>query len=190
MNNKIKMIMNYTKQKGGCTFTKELEILEKLKGYTISIAKFEYKTELEKTNEIINNIQNKIEILKNTLKSKNFVIGTWINNGILYIDINKIELNKTRALELAKIQNQLAIFDNVNKTEIFLKKNSIYILYQYIEEKNDIVYINEFTEKREISKFLGVRDFEYLKKFIYKDFINDIQKYFTKQNTKYILIEE
>ena len=122
MENKIEKIINYTKKNGGCTFSKELEILEDLRGYTISIARYEYKTELKKENEIRENIKNKIEILKNTLTSKNFVIGTWTNDGILYIDINKIELNKTRALELAKIQNQIAIFDNVNKTEIFLQK--------------------------------------------------------------------
>ena len=37
MNNKIKNIIEYTIKNGGCSFNSKLEILEDLKGYTISI---------------------------------------------------------------------------------------------------------------------------------------------------------
>ena len=37
MNDKIKNIIAYTQQNGGCSFNSKLEILEDLKGYTISI---------------------------------------------------------------------------------------------------------------------------------------------------------
>jgi hypothetical protein len=188
MNNKIKNIINYTIKNGGCTFDKNLEIMENLKGYTVSIAKYEYKTDIKNINAIKKDIQKKIEIIKN--KTKTFYIGTWINKNILYIDINKIELNKTRATELAKNQNQIAIFDNINKKEIIIQKNYTYILYEYIEKINDLKYIYEFENKNDLKKYFNIRDLEYIKKFVYNNFDNNIKEYFTKNNKKYILIKE
>ena len=103
MNNKIKNIIEYTIKNGGCSFNSNLDILEDLKGYTISIQKYEYKTTIKNIDEIEKNILKKMEIVKNR---KNYIIGTWIDDGILYIDINKIEKNYTRAVEFGKSQKQ------------------------------------------------------------------------------------
>lgn len=186
MNNKIKNIIAYTQQNGGCSFNSKLEILEDLKGYTISIAKYEYKTTIKNIDEIEKNIKNKIEIVGNR---KNYIIGTWIDNGILYIDINKIEKNFTRACEFGKSQNQLAIFDNINKKSIYLKKDSIFILYEYIKSINDIRYITEFKNKRELVNGTGFYEFRNVKKYIYNK-IDVVNNYFTKNNKNYIIIEE
>ncbi len=191
MNDKIKNIIAYTQQNGGCSFNNKLEILEDLKGYTISIQKYEYKIAIKnitKNNiiEIEKNIIEKINIIKN---KKNYIIGTWCDAGILYIDINKIELNYTRAIELGKSQKQLAIFDNVKKESIYIKKDKTYILYEYIKKINDIKYITEFSSKKELVKNTGFYEFRNLKKYIYNkiDVVND---YFIKNNKKYIIIEE
>lgn len=186
MDNKIKNIIDYTIKNGGCSFNSKLEILEDLKGYTISIQKYEYKTTIKNIDEIEKNIKNKIEIVGN---KKNFIIGLWIDGGILYIDINKMELNHTRAVEFAKSQKQLAIYDNNKKVVEYIKKDYTYILYELIEEKNDLRYIMEYTKKELINK-LHVRDLEYYKKFIYNDFVTDIKEYFIKNHKKYILIKE
>ena len=191
MDNKIKNIIEYTIKFGGCSFNSKLEILEDLKGYTVSIQKYEYKIAIknitEKNVDIIEkNIIEKINIIKN---KKNYIIGTWCDAGILYIDINKIEMNYTRAVEFGKSQKQLAIFDNVNKKSIYLKKDSVFILYEYIKSLNDIRYITEFKNKKELVKNTGFYEFRNLKKYIYNkiDVVND---YFIKNNKNYIIIEE
>lgn len=186
MNNKIKNIIEYTTKNGGCSFNSNLEILENLKGYTVSLQKYEYKTDIKKYDEIEKNIQSKIEKIG---KRKNFIIGTWIDNGILYIDINKIELNYTRACEFGKSQKQLAIFDNVNKKSIYLKKDMLYILYEYKEKTNDIEYITEFNSKKELVKGTGFFEYRNIKNYIYNK-IDKIDKYFIRNNKKYIIIEE
>ena len=106
----------------------------------------------------------KIEIVGNR---KNYIIGTWIDNGILYVDINKIEKNYTRAVELGKSQKQLAIYDNINKKSIYLKKDSIFILYEYVKSLNDIRYVTEFKNKKELVKNTGFYEFRNAKKYIY-----------------------
>lgn len=186
MNDKIKKIVNYTLKNGGCSFNSKLEILEDLKGYTISIQKYEYKTTIKNIDEIEKNIKNKIEIVKN---KKNYIIGTWIDDGILYIDVNKIEKNYTRAVEFGKSQKQLAIFDNINKKSIYLKKDTIYILYEYIKGLNDIRYITEYKNKRELVKNTGFYEFRNIKKYIYNKF-DVVKDYFIKNHKNYIIIEE
>lgn len=191
MNNKIKNIIAYTQQNGGCSFNSNLEILEDLKGYTISIQKYEYKIAIKNItknniNEIEKNIIEKINIIKNR---KNYILGTWIDAGILYIDINKIELNYTRAVEFGKSQKQLAIFDNVKKESIYLKKDKTYILYEYIKKINDIQYITEFNSKKELVKNTGFYEFRNIKKYIYNKF-DVVNNYFIKNNKNYIIIEE
>lgn len=186
MNDKIKNIIAYTQQNGGCSFNSKLEILEDLKGYTISIQKFEYKTTIKNINEIEKNILKKMEIVGS---KKNFIIGTWIDDGILYIDINKIEKNYTRACEFGRSQNQLAIFDNINKKSIYLKKDSIFILYEYIKSLNDIRYITEYKNKKELVTKTGFYEFRNVKKYIYNK-IDVVNNYFTKNHKNYIIIEE
>lgn len=185
MNHKIEKLIDYTLKNGGVTFNKNLEILENLRGYTISIQKYEYKTTIDNIKEIEENILQKIDIIGN---KKNVVIGLWLDDNILYIDINMIELNFTRAMAAGKEQNQLAIFDNVNKKSIYLK-GKIYILYEYLEKIDDIIYIKEFTSKKDVCKFAGFAKFFKMQKYIYKEFAK-IDNYFIRNNKKYILIEE
>jgi len=190
MNNKINKLINYTIKNGGVSFNKNLEILEDLKGFTVSIQKFEYTTKIENIEEIKNNIQDKINILNKSIKN-NYFIGLWLYDNILYIDINKIELNKSRALELGKKENQKAIFDNVNKKEIEVQKtNKTYILYEYIESKNDLQYIQEYFTKNEIIKALKICEYNKIKKCIYNNFNNNINNYIIRNNKKYIIIED
>ena len=186
MNDKIKNIIAYTVKNGGCSFSSKLDILEDLKGYTVSIARYEYKTTVSDIKGICENIKSKIEIVGS---KKNFIIGMWIDNGILYIDINKIEMNYTRAVEFGKSQKQLAIFDNVNKKSIYLKKDSVFILYEYVKSLNDIRYITEFKNKKELVKNTGFYEFRNLKKYIYNKF-DVVNNYFIKNNKNYIIIEE
>ena len=53
MNDKIRKIIAYTQQNGGCSFNSNLEILEDLKGYTVSIARYEYKTTTKNIDESV-----------------------------------------------------------------------------------------------------------------------------------------
>lgn len=184
-NERILKLIDYTLKNGGVTFDKNLEILEGLKGYTISLQKYEYKTTIDDVEGITKNIIEKINTIKN---NKKMVCGLWVDGGALYIDINIIELNHTRAVEIGKEQKQIAIFDNVNKKSIYLKEK-IYILYEYLEKINDIRYIKEFDNKKDVCDFAGFTKFFKMKKYIYKEFTK-IDNYFIRDNKKYILIEE
>ncbi len=45
---------------------------------------------------------------------KDNFLGAWVEAGLVYLDISKLETSKQRALKLAKDNGQLAIFDLTN----------------------------------------------------------------------------
>lgn len=56
----------------------------------------------------------------------NYCFGGWIDGELIYIDINQIVDNLHDALVLASNNNQLAIFDNINKCVINLPTPQIH----------------------------------------------------------------
>lgn len=52
--------------------------------------------------------------------TKNLEFGTWLNDGVIYIDVVCNTKDKEQAITEAKILSELAIWDCVNKQEIKL----------------------------------------------------------------------
>lgn len=182
----LEKIIEYVKENGGITLNKELKKEELKKGFTISLQKYEYQTNLSDLQGIKENLQEKINILEKT--NKKYYIGLWLDNNILYINLNKIELNKTRAFEFAKAQKQKALYDNKNQKCIYLKEYT-FILYKYIEKIDDFMNIAEFSQK-ELINYLKIRDIVQLKHCIYNTIDCNINSFLKKNNNKYIIIKE
>lgn len=84
------------------------------KGYSVALPNYEHKISLhEFTVEKFQEYYDKI-------KKLGYEIGTWINEGIVYLDAIQLINTKELALKLGEIRNQIAIFDLNNFEEIFI----------------------------------------------------------------------
>lgn len=110
-----------------------LEAITFNNGYTVSIGeqntvKLDFSdldNELQTTLNIADAIEKQYIIMKDLNKklntrAVNFSMGFWVNEGLLYIDINLVIENKNLAIALGLSNKQIAIFDNKNKKEIIL----------------------------------------------------------------------
>lgn len=133
---------------GGATLDKELQPLQAKKGYMYSIIGYEKIYNLDDKENILKTIKEYQKIIKG-----NLYIGLWIDDNKLYIDISKLESNKTRALQFAEDNIQLAIYDIAKNESIYLK-DIYYTIYNYDEVNNDIRYINELEDYKQVINYL------------------------------------
>ena len=87
-------------------------------GFMVSQASTEQIVNITNSKELTNNINSYIK--SNPLETKNQYYGLWFNDNKCYIDISHRINSKHKALEFAKQEKQLAIFDNKNKKSINL----------------------------------------------------------------------
>ena len=113
-----KIIKETLKNNGGSFNVSKSKIKKPLKGFMCSI----------KDLLIIDKKDFNIKLLKylvkdnfSLLKSNENYLGTWEDNGKIYIDISKNFSSKEKALNTAKINKQLAIFDLKEMKSIYLK---------------------------------------------------------------------
>lgn len=134
---------------GGETLTKELKKAELKKGFMVSLEGTETQTKGDDYQAIKKAIEEKQEIIKN---KNNMYIGLWLDSGIMYIDISINISDKVEALEFAKYNKQLAIYDLINNDSIYLKDYNFikyYTLYEVIRDKNDDVIDYKIKEQKE-----------------------------------------
>ncbi len=110
----INQIFKSTIKNGGASYN--LNGHSPSKGFMVSNFGTEKKIPLNQFNK---------KVLKNYIKAnkkhlKNAFIGTWIDSNIVYLDISKKEKDKNKALEIAKKNKQLAIFNLSNFESIYL----------------------------------------------------------------------
>jgi len=87
-------------------------------GFLVSIEKFGEVIPLHKVgSETVPNyvVKNQTELSK-----ENHFLGSWVNNGNVYLDVTMLTTDKRKAIEIAYKNNQLAIYDNTNKVVINL----------------------------------------------------------------------
>lgn len=113
-----KIIKETLKNNGGSFNVSKSKIKKPLKGFMCSI----------KDLLIIDKKDFNIKLLKylvkdnfSLLKSNENYLGTWEDNGKIYIDISINFTSKEKALQVAKSNNQLAIFDLQKMESIYLK---------------------------------------------------------------------
>lgn len=141
----------------GETLTKELKKADLKRGFMVSLE----GAEVQKNVNDINGIKKAIEEKQEIIKSKNnMFIGLWLDNDIMYIDISINIIDKVEALEFAKYNKQLAIYDLKNNDSIYLKDYNFikyYTLYEVIRDnKNNIINYKIKEQKENINLFKSI----------------------------------
>lgn len=174
---KIENIKNELLKNGGITFNKDLTSASNKNGYYVSIIGYEKIIKIEELEKTIKEYQQKL--------LKNEYIGLWIDNNKIYIDISKHYTDKKRAIESGIKNKQIAIYDILNNNNIYLLKDT-YILYKYNKINNDIKYIKEYFNIKDLQKEFNINN---IYQFIYKD-IDKLKDNFKLLKDKYIIIKD
>lgn len=142
----------------GETLTKELKKAELKRGYVVSLEGTETQTKGDDYQAIIKAIEEKQAIIKD---KNNMYIGLWLDSNIMYIDISINISDKVEALEFAKYNKQLAIYDLKNNNSIYLKDYNFikyYTLYEVIKDKNNNIIDYKIKEQKEnINLFRSIK---------------------------------
>lgn len=142
----------------GETLTKELKKADINGGFMVSLEGAEVQKNINDINGIKKAIEEKQEIIKD---KKNVYIGLWLDSNIMYIDISININDKVEALEFAKYNKQLAIFDLVNNDSIYLKDYNFikyYTLYEVIKDRNNNIIDYKIKEQKEnINLFKSIK---------------------------------
>ena len=176
---------------GGDTLTSELKKAKLTTGFMVSLEGAESQIKGDDYNAIKKAIEEKQEIIKD---NKNLFIGLWLDGGIMYVDISININDKVEALEFAKKNKQLAIYDLKNNDSIYLKDYNFikyYTLYKVIRNKNGEIIDYKIREQEEnINLFKSVTaNVKTLLNATYKS-INDITNKSRFIDNKYVIIKD
>lgn len=113
-----KIIKETLKNNGGSFNVSKSKIKKPLKGFMCSIKDLLIVDKKDFNVKLIKSlVKNNFSLLKN---SKNY-LGTWIDEGKVYIDISSNFKDRNEALQVAEKSNQIEIYDINNNTSIYLK---------------------------------------------------------------------
>ena len=164
-----KMIKEILKN-GGATLDVNYNNFNASIGYMVSIKGHEKKININDIENIKKEITKKMKLVKN---KKGYYVGLWVDNDILFIDISKHIIKYNRALEVARNNKQLAIYDLKNDKSIYLNYKTYYTLYKVIKNKdNDIVdykIVKQYDKKEDIKKEINA-SIKTIDNIIYKSF--------------------
>lgn len=164
-NNKIIEII----ENKGATLDKDYNNFMSDNGFMVSLKGQEVKTDKNNIEEIKKEIEKKREFIGN---KKGLYIGLWLDSDIMYIDVSIHIIDYLEALEVARNNDQLAIFDLKNKDSIYLNYLKYYNLYKVIKKDNKIIdykLIKQYDKKEEIKKELKA-SIKTIDNIIYKTF--------------------
>lgn len=151
----IKNIMEEIKENQGGTYNKNLKSINATSGFMVSLQGYERKCRTDEETEKA--IKENMEIIKGLDSA---YLGAWIDEGITYIDISVLVENKEDALELGKINNQLAIYDLKNNKSIYL--SYYYTVYKVVRNKdNEIIdykIYKQYNYKIDIVEELNIKE--------------------------------
>lgn len=129
-----------TRANGGCSFNPFTGASNPTTGYMVAARKDlegVYNNTEDGLIEIVDPVRNYIasSIFKiSLLGPKNLWLGSWVNNGKLYLDWSLRFIDKDRALNYATSEDQLAIWDCENQRSIILGER---VEYEAVLELND-----------------------------------------------------
>ena len=167
LNNKMikKIIKN-----GGATLDVNYNNFNANFGYMVSL--YGHETKIDINN--IEAIKQEIEIKKEIAKQLNAYVGLWTDNGLIYVDISKRIINYNKALETARKNEQLAVYDLKNDKSIYLNYRKYYSLYKVIRNTdNEIIdykIVKQYDNKEDIKKEINA-SIKTIDNIIYKSFL-------------------
>lgn len=154
----------------GATLDKNYNNFSSDNGFMASIKGQEVKVNKNDIENIKKEIEKKREFIKN---KKGLYIGLWLDNDIMYVDVSIHIIDYREALEVARNNEQLAIFDLKKKDSIYLTYLKYYNLYRVIKDSNnniiDYKLIKQYDKKEEIRKELKA-SIKTIDNIIYKSF--------------------
>lgn len=163
-----KMIEEILKN-GGATLDTNYNNFNANAGYMVSLYGYETKINIDN----IDAIKKEIETKKEIAKQLNAYVGLWVDNVLMYVDISKHIINYNRALEVARNNEQLAVYDIKNDKSIYLNYKKYYTLYKAIRNENgniiDYKVIKQFDKKEDIKKEINA-SIKTIDNIIYKSF--------------------
>jgi len=116
MNSKqFNIIKKHVAEFNGATLTSAGSFAVLKRGYMVSLKGTETQTTLKDFSK---------SLLKQYIKlatKRDAFIGLWLDNGVLYVDISVNVMKRETALSMAKLNNQLAIYDVINNVSIYTK---------------------------------------------------------------------
>lgn len=176
----LKEIIKKGISNGGFTKNAYMEDISEKKGYIVSIEGFEkiYNINADIA-EIEKDVIEYINIIKN---KKHLYIGLWVDNDKIYLDLSKHYKNKEKAILNGINNKQLAIFDITKDESIPLTKNT-YIVYHYNKVKNDIQYIKEYLNIKDLER-------DYMIKNAYNYVTEDIDNIKALLRDKFIIVKD
>ena len=140
------------------------------RGYMVSIKGQEVKVNKNDIENIKKEVEKKRDFIKD---KKGLFIGLWLENDILYIDISIHIINYLKALEVARKNEQKAIYDLKKNDSIYLTYLKYYTLYRVIKDKDnniiDYKQVTQYDTKKEIQKELEASS-KTIDNIIYKSF--------------------
>ena len=166
---KNEKIMEIIKNEGA-TLDKDYNNFMSDRGFIVSIKGQEVKVDKNDIEEIKKEIEKKREFIKN---KEGLYIGLWLEDDTIYIDVSIHIINYLKALEVARKNEQKAIFDLKNKDSIYLTYLKYYSLYRVIKDSNnnivDYKLIKQYDKREDIRKELKASS-KTIDNIIYKSF--------------------
>lgn len=165
-NNKIIEII----ENKGATLDKNYNNFSSDNGYMVSLKGQEIKVNKNDIQGIKKEIEKKRKFIEN---KKGLYIGLWLDNDIMFIDVSIHIIDYMEALEIARNNEQLAIFDLKKKDSIYLNYLKYYTLYRVIKDSSnniiDYKLIKQYDKKEEIKEEIKA-SIKTIDNIIYKNF--------------------
>ena len=181
-NNKIIEII----ENKGATLDKDYNNFSSSVGFMVSIKGQEVKVDKNDIQGIKREIEKKREFIKD---KKGLFIGLWLEDDILYIDVSIHIVNYSKALKVARKNEQKAIYDLQKNDSIYLTYLKYYTLYRVVKDSNDNIIdykmITQYDKKEDIKEELKASS-KTIDNIIYKSFDHYEKRLKDYQN--YILI--
>ena len=160
---------------GGVTLTKAGQEFNANDGYMASLAGFEFKS--SNLQEVGSKIH---EYLEKIQDRSNAFVGVWVDKDLTYVDISLHIVDYLEAVEFARENNQLAIFDLKKKESVYLHYLKYYSLYKIIyDNKGDVidyVLIKQYNNKNDILNDIDINK-KTLNNIVFKK-LDDIKQSF------------
>lgn len=168
---------------GGSTLDYNLNDFNSENGFMVSLKGQEVKIDKSDIQGIKREIEEKRKFIKD---KRGLFIGLWLEDDILYIDVSIHIVNYLRALEVARNNEQKAIYDLQKNDSIYLTYLKYYSLYRVIKDSDnkiiDYKLIKQYDKKEDIRKELKA-SIKTIDNIIYKSFrqyekrLKDFQDY-------------
>lgn len=182
-----KKIMEIIKNEGA-TLDYNLNDFKSDRGFMVSLKGQEVKVNKNDIQGIKKEIEKKREFIKD---KKGLFIGLWLDDDMMYIDVSIHIVDYMEALEIARNNDQKAIFDLQKNDSIYLTYIKYYTLYRVIKDSDnkiiDYKLIKQYDKREDIRKELEA-SCKTIDNIIYKSF-NQYEKRL-KDFQNYILISD